>query len=189
MNNGNCEEERREAFRRGRRMGFWLAKNEKKWRKDIQQKERRKDIAVMREQEGAMEGLSDVFGRAEARAQRKDEKRAELRQRQIEAQAEVRRRLAEIRQERRAIPAPVSALSAPLAPQPVPAPAPSPAPSAQQRLALLYTDERIRGMNKDEAREALRALGGNPRREGSRDYRPAEEVRELIRQRRRDIQG
>ena len=172
----NCEEERRVAFANGRRMGFWLAKNESKWRKDIQQKERRADVAVMRQQEGALEGLSDVFGRAEESERERDAFKERVKQLVLRKNRE--------RAERRALPAPVSALSAPLAPPPVQPPAPSPAPSARQRLASFYTDERLRTMNKDDARSALRALGGNPRRQGSRDYMTRDEVVEQIRQRR-----
>jgi hypothetical protein len=68
-------------------------------------------------------------------------------------------------------------------------PPPMPVDTPRQALARRYTDNVIRGMNKDEARGALRELGGNPRIQGSKEYESVERVKEMIRQKVRQILG
>lgn len=54
------------AFAKGRRAGFWLAKTEP-WNKE---KRRRADMGIMRKQDQHMEGVSDMFIREEESAKR-----------------------------------------------------------------------------------------------------------------------
>ena len=55
------DRERRAIFRKGRRAGIWLALNGPL----AQKQRRREDIKTMRQQDRDLEGLGDVFARAE----------------------------------------------------------------------------------------------------------------------------
>lgn len=73
----DCKSRCRKAFFAGRRAGLWLAFNGPR----AQQANRRRDMGMMRQQDRNLEGLGDVFGRAEdeARLQRLREKLARRR--------------------------------------------------------------------------------------------------------------
>ena len=98
---------RRQGFSAGRKAGVWLAFNGPQ----AKAKARRMDVQAMRRQDVALEGIGDVFGRAERQANLRDA---------------IRRM--RIRQAQQAPPAPVLAQQV-FAP---PAPAPAPAPPAQR---------------------------------------------------------
>lgn len=64
---GQIEAAKRNSFLAGRRAGVWLAFNGPRARAQ----DRRLDVQAMRRQDVALEGLSDVFGRAEEAAAKK----------------------------------------------------------------------------------------------------------------------
>lgn len=115
-NEEGCDERimmaRKQAFSAGRRAGIWLAFNGPQ----AKAKARGLDVRAMRRQDVALEGLGDVFGRAEQNARIIDKIRR-MRSRQQQAP-----------------PAPVLAQEV-LAP-PAPASAPAPAPAPAQRIRL-----------------------------------------------------
>lgn len=59
---------RKQGFAAGRRAGLWLAFNGPRAKAHA----RREDVRAMRRQDMALEGLGDVFGRAEEQARRRD---------------------------------------------------------------------------------------------------------------------
>ena len=61
MEQDECEPRVKEAFRAGRRAGIWLAFNGPR----AQAQRRGLDVQAMRRQDRAMEGMADVFARAE----------------------------------------------------------------------------------------------------------------------------
>lgn len=118
-----------------------------------QQQARQADVRDMRRQDVALEeaGLGDVFGQAEQNAAQRDRFRG-------------------VRRPVRAVPAAPAAPAAPAQPE-----------SARIQLARIYANEAyVMKMLKDAAREAYRAIGGNPRKPGSGDYRPLDEVKRLL---------
>ena len=89
----------RQAFQKGRRAGIWLAK----YGPTIQAENRKKDVGVMRGQDKALEGLGDVFERAETEAERKAQRRAEIKaERTIRIQAQIKNDIKKLREAKKA---------------------------------------------------------------------------------------
>lgn len=144
MADDNCDERidlaRKQGFRAGRRAGLWLAFNGPQ----AKAKARGLDVRAMRRQDVALEGLGDVFGRAEQEASERDRRRAVL------------NRIPRPRYVVERAPAPVFAQEVFQAPAPAPAPPIQRLPSRRELIfELRQSDapalrERLRGISAQE---------------------------------------
>lgn len=142
MADDNCDERvaeaRKDGFYAGRRAGLWLAFNGPRARAEA----RRLDVRAMRRQDVALEGLGDVFGRAEQQVRIRDKIR----------------RLQRLRQQQQAQQAPPAPAPAPALAREVfqaPAPAPAPAQRLPSRRELIFE---LRMSDAPALRERLRGI-------------------------------